>query len=43
MQVLQDHVQRQEYIVLSHDDEFVPWVHREGITKNVSHHHKVLS
>jgi hypothetical protein len=27
MQVLQDYVQRQEYIILPQDDELVPWVH----------------
>jgi len=41
MQVLQDYVQRQEYIVLSQDDELLPQVHKEGIGENVPHHHKV--
>jgi len=41
MQVLQDHVQKQKYIILQHDDEFVPRIYKEGIAENVPHHHKV--
>jgi len=41
MQVLWQSFQRQKYFVLPHNDEFVPWLHRQWSTQNVSNDDKV--